>query len=357
MPKMTTIERGIYKRGDHEFQVKIRRNGESISGTFETLAEARKYRQVKLGKVLAHEYVDTKKERRTTLRALLARYESEVTPTKAGARQEANRLQAWARTDLAALPIAAIEPKDIADWIAAQKGKAPSTVSNAVNVLSAVFRKAREWGYRVDNPCQGVSRPKARPARFAVMSDEDQTRLIEACQRGPSWLPHVVQIALTTGMRQGEIRRMHWDHIHSEWLHLPQTKNGESRDVPLTRAAEAVINEMRRTGVRRIDGWVFGDPDKLSAEDGFTEWQVQQAYRDAALYAEEHLGVKRCTFHDLRHIALTALAEYHDDVIQLQRTSGHKTLGVLARYLNETPDKTAKKVRAREATKLAAGVP
>jgi integrase len=349
------IKPGIYFRGPYQYQVKIRRNGESVSATFETLAEAEKFHKVQLGKVIAHEFVDTSKERRTSLRSILERYMAEITPTKRGARQEANRLKAWMRTDMAAYSIAAIEPKDIADWIADQKGKAPSTISNSVNLLSAVFKKAREWGYRVDNPCQSVSRPAARPARFAVMSKEDQRLLIQACEQGPAWLAPVVGLALTTGMRQGEIRRLHIDHIHPAWLHLPKTKNGEERDVPLTTEAEAVVAEIRRKLPRRLDGWVFGHPDKLSAEGGFTEWQVQQAYRDAARYAEKHLGVKRRTFHDLRHIALTALAEYHDDVIQLQRTSGHKTLAVLAKYLNETAAETAKKVRAKEARTKAAG--
>lgn len=183
------------------------------------------------------------------------------------------------------------------------------------------------------------------------MSEAEQLVLIEACERGPIWLPLVVKVALTTGMRQGEIRRMHWDHIHSDWLHLPKTKNGEERDVPLTKAAELVISEIRRTFPRRLDGWVFGHPDMKSAEGGFTEWQVQQAFIDATKYAEAHLGLKRRTFHDLRHVALTALADLHDDVIALQRTSGHKTLAVLARHLNEKPDKTAKKLREREARK------
>ena len=148
------IKPGIYCRGPYQYQVKIRRNGESVSATFETLAEAEKFHKVQLGKVIAHEFVDTSKERRTSLRSILERYMAEITPTKRGARQEANRLKAWMRTDMAAYSIAAIEPKDIADWIADQKGKAPSTISNSVNLLSAVFKKAREWGYRVDNPCQ-----------------------------------------------------------------------------------------------------------------------------------------------------------------------------------------------------------
>jgi integrase len=357
MSNAKRIKSGIYYRGPHQYQVKIRRNGANVNQTFETLAAAEKFRAVQMGKIVAHEYVDTKKERRTTLRSVLQRYKAEVTPTKKGARQERNRLDHWIASDLAAYSIAAIEPKDIADWIAAQAAlcKAPSTISNAVNLLSAVFRRAREWGFNVENPCQGVSRPAARPARFAVMSEDEQRLLIQACERGPEWLPLIVRLALTTGMRQGELRRLNWRHVHKEWLHLPETKNGGSRDVPLTAAAESVINDLREKLPRRFDGWVFGDPDLLSAEGGFTEWQVQQAYGDAARWAEEHLGVRKRTFHDLRHVALTALAELHDNVIELQRTSGHKTLAVLARYLNETPDKTARKVRERE-TRRGGGV-
>ncbi len=351
MSKTQQVAPGIYKRGPHQFQVKIRRNGANLSETFETLAAAKSWRTVKIGKVVAGDFVDRTKEKRATLRDLVQRYLDDVTPTKKGSRQEANRLRAWMRSDLAPYSIAGIEPSDIASWIAARKdeGKAPTTISNAVNLLSAVFGKAREWGYNIDNPCRGVARPSPRPARFAVMSEADQRLLIQACERGPMWLPFVVKLALTTGMRQGEIRRLNWNHIHDTHAHLPDTKNGTSRDVILTTAGAAVIAELRQNLPRRLDGWVFGDPDKLSADGGFTEWQVQQAYADAAKWAAEHLGVKRLTFHDLRHVALTALADYHDNLIELQQTSGHKTLSSLARYMNKTPEEKAKKVRLREA--------
>ena len=350
MSKLQRVAPGIYKRGPHQFQVKIRRNGVSLSETFETLRAAQAWRIVQLGKVVADDYVDRSKEKRTTLRVLLQRYMDDVTPAKKGARQEANRLRAWMRSDLAPYSVAGIEPSDIASWIAARKteGKAPTTINNAVNLLSAVFGKAREWGYNIDNPCRGVSRSAPRPPRFAVLTEGEQLKLLEACRRGPPWLPHVVKLALVTGMRQGEIRRMQWKHIHDTHVHLPKTKNGEARDVILTAAGAVVIDELRKLP-HRLDGWVFGDPDKPSAEGGFTEWQVQQAYRDAAKWAEEHLGVKRLTFHDLRHVALTALADYHDDVIELARTSGHKTLGVLAQYINRSPEEAAKRLREREA--------
>jgi integrase len=351
MPKSQCVAPGIYKRGPHQFQVKIRRNGANPSRTFETLKAAQAWRAVQIGKIVADDYVDRRKEKRTNLRDLLQRYMDEVTPTKKGSRQEAHRLRMWMRSDLASYSIAGIDPSDIAAWIADRKaeGKAPTTISNEVNLLSAAFGKAREWGYNIDNPCRGVSRPTPSAPRFAVLTEEEQVKLLEACRRGPQWLPFVVKLALATGMRQGEIRRMQWKHVHDTHVHLPETKNGEARDVILTAAGAAAIKELGDKLPRRIDGWVFGDPDKLSADGGFTQWQVQQAYRDAAKWAEEHLGVKQLTFHDLRHIALTRLADYHDDVIELARTSGHKTLGVLARYINRSPEEAAKRLREREA--------
>lgn len=354
MSKLIRIEKGIYKRGPYQFQVKVRRNGANISATFETLAAARQFRDVQTGKVVARDYVDTRVERRTTLRSLLERYLAEVTPTKKGWASETNRLNAWMRSDLAAYSVAGIEPKDIADWISARKaeGKAPTTISNSVNLLSAAFKKGREWGLKIDNPCAGVSRPAARPARFATMTSQHQALLIQACARGPAWLPFVVRIALTTGMRQGEIRRLHWDHIHETHLHLPLTKNGSPRDVPLTLTALEVVEEMRQALPRRMDGWVFGNPDLPSEDGGFTQYQVQQAFRRASAHAEKHYGVTRCTFHDLRHIALTELAEIHDDVIQLKQTSGHKTLATLARYINVTPEERSRKLREREAARM-----
>lgn len=357
MSNIICIEKGVYKRGPHQFQVKVRRNGAKINATFETLAAARKFRDVQTGKVVAREYVDTRVERRTTLRSLLERYLTEVTPTKKGWSSETNRINAWMRSDLASYSVAGIEPKDIADWISARKaeGKAPTTISNSVNLLSAVFKKGREWGLKIDNPCTGVSRPTARPARFAAMTRDHQGLLIEACARGSAWLPFVVRIALATGMRQGEIRRLHWDHIYDSHLHLPQTKNGDHRDVPLTLAAGGIIDEMRQALPRRMDGWVFGNPDLPAKDGGFTQYQVQQAFRRASAHAEEHLGVKRCTFHDLRHIALTELADIHTDVIDLQKTSGHKTLAVLSRYINQTPQERSRKLREREAAKMARG--
>ena len=352
------MARGIYKRGEAQFLVRIRQAGRNISRTFETHEEAREWREVTVGQVTGRTYVDREREQRTTLKAVLGRYRDEVTPTKDGERQEKARLAAWMREDWAALPIASITPDHIVEWRARRlaEGKAPSTISNAMNLLSAVFKIAvAEWGYRVTNPCLGIRRPSPRPGREAHLSATDEAALLKACERGPAWLPWIVRLATETAMRQGELRRLRWEHIHPSHIHLPKVKDtskrrqGRSRDVPLTEAAAAVVDQMRGALPRRLDGWVFGDPDAEASEGGMTEWMVQQAYADAVRLARKELGLaKHITFHDLRHVSTTRLAPLHRDALDLAKTTGHKTLGVLARYYNPTPEERAAEIRARK---------
>jgi integrase len=339
----------ITKRGEAQWQAKIRRAGhKTLSQTFETYDAAKEWADVTEGKISGREYVDRDKEQRAKLRDLLTRYQDEITPTKKGARQERVRIGQWLAEPMADWSLAAVTSVDVADWRRRREaeGKAPSTISNAMNLLSAVYKVAiSEWGYRVTNPVTGVRRPKARPARWATLSADEEARLLDACRAGPSWLAWCVRVALVTAMRAAEIRRLHWDHIHQTHVHLPEVKSttGEerSRDVPLTAAGLAVIEEMRTALPRRLDGWVFGPPDTA---DGITKDMLSQAFRDATAKAEISI-----TFHDLRHVATTRLAPLHKDVLELAATTGHKTLNQLKRYYNPTPEERAAELRAREA--------
>lgn len=336
----------------NQWRVKIRRKGPDgqpirRSRTFDSYEDAKRWADIMEGRISGDEYADTRRERRTTLRHLLERYEREVSPKKKGYKQEVYRLRQWAAEPFASWALPALKSPTIGKWIDAQTeaGKAPSTVSNAVNLLSAVYKIAiSKWGYRVTNPCEGLPRPKARPPRHAILTVEEEQRLLAACRNGPSWLVWVVELALLTAMRQSEIRRLRWEHIHDTHIHLPETKNDTARDVPLTSAALAVVKRMRKVLPRRDDGYVFGNPNLKAREGGFTKDMVSQAFRDAARAA----GVKLSN-HDLRHIAITRLAELHENVLELSATTGHKTLTVLKRYYNPAPEDRAAKLREREA--------
>jgi integrase len=351
---------GIYQRGEAQYQVKISRKGHSIVDTFDTFDAAERFWAKAVTEIDGGVYVDPTLVRETSLIDLLDRYEREVTPTKKGSRQEVSVLKMWRGQAWARLSMGSISPGEhIIPWRDERidDDYAPSTISNAMNTLSAVYRYAiNEWRYKVANPVTGLKRPKARKPRLVRMPPSDRVKLIEACRRGPDYLVFVVLLALETAMRQGEIRRIHWDHVFETHIHLEDTKNGESRDVPLTAEGWQVIQEIKAALPRRNSGWMFGDPDALASDGGFTQHMVQQAYKDAVAWALKQSDSlsQHYTFHDLRHVAITELKPDHVDAMDLAKTTGHKTIHILHKvYYNPAPAERAADIRARRAARRA----
>jgi len=101
-------------------------------------------------------------------------------------------------------------------------------------------------------------------------------------------------LALRTGMRAGELCGLTWDRVFDQHVHLPQTKNGKPRDVPLSARALRLIARLR--------GWddvlVFGL--KTASLDA-----LFRKYRARA-------GLDGFTFHDTRHTAATMLSRKVD---------------------------------------------
>ncbi len=117
-------------------------------------------------------------------------------------------------------------------------------------------------------------------------------------------------------MRRGEIAAMRWEHVNRETrvLLIPETKNGTSRRIPLSRAALAALDTLSR----RPDGLVWSmRPDSIS-----------QAFERVCKAA----GIKGLTFHDLRHEATSRLFEKGLNPMQVAAITGHKTLQMLKRY-------------------------
>ena len=104
-------------------------------------------------------------------------------------------------------------------------------------------------------------------------------------------------------------------------------KNEEPRAVPLSSAAMAVLGDLPRS----VSGIVL-PVERLT---------LYHAFRYACLRA----NIKNFTFHDLRHEALSRLAERGDfSVLELAAVSGHKTLQMLKRYTHLQAEKLAQKL-------------
>jgi integrase len=164
-----------------------------------------------------------------------------------------------------------------------------------------------------------VRKPQSPQARSRVLDDEEVFKLLQALEptgRRSHWTKPAVQLALATAMRRGELLSLRWEHIdlQGRTAFLPDTKNGDSRTVPLSSVAVLVLAELPR----HISGTVF--PVKAFTLDAAFKRGVCRAGLD---------GVR---FHDLRRTAITRMAEKLPNVIELAAVSGHKSLMVLKRY-------------------------
>ena len=266
---------------------------------------------------------DTRLAEKTTLGELLTRYRSQVTPGKRSALTEASRINAMLRRPIVHRTLSKLTSADVATYRDERlKDVAPATVVRELNTLSHAIETAlREWGLWLPrNPVKMVRRPTVPQGRKRRLEDGEEERLLAACDRGRTpLLKQLVVLAIETGMRRGELLGLSWEHVHlaKRIVHLPLTKNGESRDVPLSRRATDALTALFKRKQPKVD-LVFpmsGNSVRLAFEH----------LRVRAKMSDFH-------FHDLRHEAITRLFERGLNIAEVSAISGHKELRMLQRY-------------------------
>lgn len=273
-------------------------------------------------------FVDFSEAERTTLNELLDRYRSDVTPTKRGAAAELSKIAVILRHPIVRRPLAVLTGADLAQYRDDRlREVAPATVNRELTVLSHAFSVAmQEWRIVLPrgNPVLAMRRPRAPEGRSRRLGAGEEERIGVAASEYERTskairMASIIALALATGMRRGEIASMRWDFVDlsGRTIHLPETKNGTARSVPLSKVAVEIL----RGVVQRIDGWVWGvDIDPHSITRAFDRICVRAAIKDLR-------------FHDLRHEAVSRLFEKTDlSEMEIARITGHKTLAMLSRY-------------------------
>jgi integrase len=327
---MATIE----KRGKY-WRVRVRRSGyPPQSRTFDTKAQATIWARDVEAEMDRGVFVDRTEAEKNTLGDVIERYLREVTPGKRGAGPEAARLAALRRQPIALLKMAALSSAHVASYRDARlKQVSPATVNKELNHLSHVVETARrEWSVQLpENPVRLVRRPPQPRARDRRLRDGEEALLLASCadSRKPFLLP-MVRLAIETAMRQGEIVSLRWEHVDllRRTAHLPDTKNGDARTVPLSSAAIETFRGMQCSG----SGPVFS---------GVTTEAVKRAF----IRACKRAAIDNFHFHDLRHEATSRLVERGVfESIELMRITGHKDPRMLLRYTHLKAGDLAKKL-------------
>jgi integrase len=180
----------------------------------------------------------------------------------------------------------------------------------------------------IKNYAKCVDRPKYKPQERHLITPDEENRLIEAA---PAWLKPMIIVGLYGGMRVSEIAVMTWSNINDGWIHIPDSKNGEKRDVPINSEIRAALASLDRpTQDGKPVEWVF--PNKSR------KWhRHSQAVSNTFTSLAKKLGIP-VTFHCTRHTCITRLRllkNVPDPLIM--KISGHKSLKMLDVYTHVQP--------------------
>ena len=318
----------------NRWQARVRRKGNpDITKTFVTRQDAERWARAAEVDLDRGSYVNTGEAQSTTLAGLIDRYINEVLPSKRGAKDDCIRLSAMKRHSVSKLSLTKLTPEAIGKYRDERlRTVAAGTVIRELAYISSIVNHARkEWGIQIVNSVALVRKPTSPKGRDRQLSSDELARLLRALEptgRRNPWMVPLVQLALETAMRRGELLALQWSDIDlsCRTATLWQTKNGDKRVVPLSSRAIAVLQSMPRD----IGGVVF-------PINGFT---VSAAF-DRAL---ERAGINDFHFHDLRHMAVTALSKRLPNLIELAAVSGHRSLKMLQRYYHPSPSELALKL-------------
>ena len=237
------------------------------------------------------------------------------------------RLGFLSRDQLADVRLSDLNATHLAQWRDRRlRDVSGSTVNRDLNLISHCFAIARdEWRWIRESPTTSVRRPKEAPGRDVLITQDQIDRILLACGYAEDAPVETVAqrvavaflFAIETAMRAGEICGLRPEHVRGRAAHLPRTKNGFPRDVPLS--------------TRALELWA-----KIPGGLGVSARNLDANFRKY----RERAGVEGITFHDTRHLAITRLSK-RLDVLALARMTGHRDLKQLQRYYNESAEELA----------------
>ena len=341
---MASIRKRKNKDDTTSYRVDVRLKGfPPQRATFKRLTDARRWGQHTEAAIREGRYFKTAEARKHTCADLIDRYIAEILPNKPKQAKGQKQQLEWWKNEIGAHTLADVTPAQITqgrDKLMSGTTKqgshrTPATVNRYMAALSHAFTIAiDEWGWLEDSPMRKVKKPTEPRGRVRFLSDDERNRLLAACERSDNpYLYPVFVLAISTGMRQGEIMGLTWDDVdlNQGRITLHDTKNGEIRVVPLVGKALEVLKDHNK--VKRIDTPLLfpGRVRPNKPIDLRTPWK-------GALAAAE---IEDFRFHDTRHSAASYLAMNGASLAEIAEVLGHKTLQMVKRYAHLSEVHTA----------------
>jgi integrase len=230
------------------------------------------------------------------------------------------------------------------------KNLSPNTVRLIHSILSEVFDAAMRVKKITANPCALVTPPRASKKELSYLTAEQALHLLEVAGVKQHRFECLLTLALTTGMRQGELLALHWPDIdftkgtvhvarslayhnspqgtrHQYKETEPKTANSR-RTIPLPGVAIRALQAHRLRQVEerlRAPAWKYQD---LIFTNQYGEYINQSTLRRQVTKLLHETELPALRFHDLRHSAATILLSMGVNSKVVQERLGHSSISI-----------------------------
>jgi integrase len=246
-------------------------------------------------------------------------------------------------------PLKSITAKRITEyraWRAEQK-VGPATLNAELGILRRIMKRARIWARVADD-----IRPLREPSSIGkALTEEEKQRLLKTAVMRPEWETAYLAaiLCLNTTARSCELKGLQWSDVDlfgkTLTIRKSKTAAGE-RIVPLTDVAASALARLRR----RAEGFGLIEPShyvfaafvpkftfsgrQVIAYNvtGFDPTRHLNSWRSAWRTLTKKAGLPGFRFHDLRHCAITQLAENGASDSTIMAIAGHVSRRMLERY-------------------------
>ena len=186
-----------------------------------------------------------------------------------------------------------------------------------------------EWGYPITDIFSNLQKQKKSEPRNRRLTKKEEILLTKG-NHTSKLMRDIIELAIETGLRRGEILSIREEHIEKNTLLIPERKNGSTNSsIPLSNKAQHILSNMNL-------------PIPLNGDGLKTKWRR----------LKEKYEIENLTFHDLRHEALSRYLENGVSIPDVQVLSGHKDVRVLMNvYANLRASEVAEKLNYNDSKK------
>lgn len=217
-------------------------------------------------------------------------------------------------------PINEITTEVVEDYVLKLKseGLSNATLNRHLSALSKILKQAQKAGKLEKLP--HLEKHKEGKGRIRWLTREEEQAFEQLLRSwGENDIADALIVSIDTGVRASELVGMEYKHISADGVYLGDTKNGESRLVPLTKRAQLILLSRQTLGATR--------PFPYSSD----------FYRNVWEKARNHLGLDDVVWHTLRHTCCSRLVQGGMPITHVKEWMGHLAIQTTMRYSHLCP--------------------